>query len=191
MCSFCTRLIDSIPPATAIFTPSSTTERAATAIACKPEAHCRSIVVPATVTGNPARIAHLRASDRLPDHMPGHCRTFGIVQRAAKGLSDWRARGRNNYGLGHAVLQFASGHAAFAARSVGTGGYRGSTDADPNTSSACDAKHAPDGLPLQGQILCSDAREHQAFAARLTPGGGLLESGTKKSSDSGWLGSTR
>src|SRR6516225_8794072 len=134
---------------------------------------------------------HLRASDRLPDHMPGHCRTFGIVQRAAKGLSDWRARGRNNYGLGHAVLQFASGHAAFAARSAGTGGYRRSTDADPNTSSACDAKHAPDGLPLQGQILCSDAREHQAFAARLTPGGGLLESGTKKSSDSGWLGSTR
>src|SRR5499427_5003311 len=142
MCSFCTRLIDSMPPATAIFTPSSTTECAATAIACKPEAHCRSIVVPATVTGNPARIAplratfiavvpccmahpmtnvlnltglHLRASDRLPDHMPGHCGTFGIVQRAAKGLSDWRARGRNNYGLDHAVLQFASGHAAFAA----------------------------------------------------------------------------
>jgi hypothetical protein len=45
--------------------------------------------------------------------------------------------------------------------------------------------------PLQGEILCNDAREHQAFAAKLTPGGGLLESGTKKSSDSGWLGSTR
>src|SRR5262245_11331675 len=59
---------------------------------------------------------HLGASDRLPDDMPGHCWTFGIVQRAAKSLSDWRARGRNNYGLGHAVLQFA-GHAAFAARS--------------------------------------------------------------------------
>src|SRR5262249_13388909 len=44
----------------------------------------------------------------------GEGRTFGVVQRAAKGLSDWRARGRNNYGLGHAVLQFA-GHAAFAA----------------------------------------------------------------------------
>ena len=32
MCSFCTRLIDSTPPATAILTPSSITERAATAI---------------------------------------------------------------------------------------------------------------------------------------------------------------
>jgi hypothetical protein len=39
--------------------------------------------------------------------------------------------------------------------------------------------------------LCGDARQHQAFAAKLTPGGGLLESGTKKSGDSGWLGSTR
>src|SRR5262249_15429079 len=58
-------------------------------------------------------------------------------------------------------------------------------------SSACDAKHPPDGLPLQGEIRCSDARQHQAFAAKLTPGGGLLESGTKKSGDSGWLGSTR
>src|SRR5262245_48976913 len=103
MCSFCTRLIDSMPPATAIVTPSRITERAATAIACKPEAHCRSIVVPATVTGNPARIAplacdvhrrgallhgtahddvldltrlHVRASHRLADHMPSHCRTF-------------------------------------------------------------------------------------------------------------------
>src|SRR5262245_55409255 len=26
----------------------------------------------------------------------GEGRTFGVVQRAAKGLSDWRARGRNN-----------------------------------------------------------------------------------------------
>jgi hypothetical protein len=47
----------------------------------------------------------LRASDCLPDHLPGHCRTFGVVQRAAIGLSDWRASGRNNYGLGHAILQ--------------------------------------------------------------------------------------
>src|SRR5262249_36783248 len=39
---------------------------------------------------------HFRASDRLPDYMPGHCRTFGVVQRAAIGLSDWRAGGRNN-----------------------------------------------------------------------------------------------
>ncbi len=62
MCSFCTRLIDSMPPPTAISTPSSMTDLAATAIACRPEAHCRSIVVPATVTGSPARIAPLRAT---------------------------------------------------------------------------------------------------------------------------------
>ena len=131
MCSFCTRLIDSMPPATATFTPSRITERAATAIACRPEAHCRSIVVPATVTGNPARIAPLRATfitvvpccmaqpmttsstspgadfrapDRLPDHMPGHCRTFGVVQCAAIGLADRRAGGRHNYGLGHVTI---------------------------------------------------------------------------------------
>jgi hypothetical protein len=82
------------------------------------------------------------------------------------------------------------GHAAFAARSAGTGVYRRPTDADPNTSSACDSKRPPDGLPLQGGDR-SDARQHQVFAAKLTPGGGLLESGTKKSGDSGWLGSTR
>ena len=62
MCSFCTRLIDSMPPPIAISTPSSITERAATAIACRPDAHCRSMVVPATVTGSPARIAPLRAT---------------------------------------------------------------------------------------------------------------------------------
>src|SRR3954471_3252016 len=62
MCSFCTRLIDSMPPPIATSTPSSMIERAATAIACRPEAHCRSIVVPATVTGRPARIAPLRAT---------------------------------------------------------------------------------------------------------------------------------
>ncbi|MFK4663914.1 hypothetical protein ABIF76_004768 [Bradyrhizobium ottawaense] len=59
--SFCTRLIDSPPPPTAISTPSKITERAASAIACRPEAHCRSIVVPATVTGRPARSSALRA----------------------------------------------------------------------------------------------------------------------------------
>ena len=31
----------------------------------------------------------------------------------------------------------------------------------------------------------------QVLAARLTPAGGLMASGTKKSGDSGWLGSTR
>src|SRR5262249_8824424 len=76
----------------------------------------------------------------------------------------------------------------------GTGVYRRRTHADPNTSSACDSKRPPDGLPVtrgRSERLCGDPRQHQAFAAKLTPGGGLLESGTKKSGDSGWLGSTR
>ena len=51
-----------MPPPIAISTPSCITERAATAIACRPEAHWRSMVVPATVTGRPARIAPLRAT---------------------------------------------------------------------------------------------------------------------------------
>src|SRR6516225_339349 len=42
-----------------------------------------------------------------------------------------------------------------------------------------------------GPALLVTQCQHQVFAARLTPGGGLLESGTKKSGDSGWLGSTR
>ena len=42
-----------------------------------------------------------------------------------------------------------------------------------------------------GGEVVRDARQHQAFAAKLTPGGGLFESGTKKSGDSGWFGSTR
>ena len=58
---FCTRLIDSPPPPMAISTPSKITERAANAIACKPDAHWRSMVVPAVVTGRPARSSALRA----------------------------------------------------------------------------------------------------------------------------------
>src|SRR5262249_55411280 len=116
-------------------------------------------------------------SDRLPDHMPSHCRTFGIVQRAAIGLSDWRAGGRNNYGLGHAILQFASGRAAFVARSAGGVSIVLRTPIQTH--------------PQPSERLRGDARQHQAFAAKLTPGGGLLESGTKKSGNSGWLGSTR
>src|SRR5262249_32267427 len=127
---------------------------------------------------------HLRASDRLPDHMPGHCRTFGVVQRAAIGLSDWRAGGRNNYGLGHAILQFASAHTAFAARSAGTSKHI--LDLRLKTPA-----WRPTRYNGRSERLCGDARQHQAFAAKLTPGGGLLESGTKKSGDSGWLGSTR
>ncbi len=124
MCSFCTRLIDSMPPPIAISTPSSITERAATAIACRPEAHWRSIVVPATVTGKPGadralardvhhhgallhRAAHHHVLDlagrdagalhRLGHHMAGQRRAVGVVERAAIGLADAGARGGNDH----------------------------------------------------------------------------------------------
>ena len=60
-CSFCTRLIDSTPPATTMGTSSTMTLFAAVAIAIIPEEHWRSILIPAVVTGNPAAIAHWRA----------------------------------------------------------------------------------------------------------------------------------
>src|SRR5437870_4863297 len=55
MCSFCTRLIDSSPPATMIGTLSTITRCAAIAIACRPDEQKRLTVVPAVVTGSPAR----------------------------------------------------------------------------------------------------------------------------------------
>src|SRR5262249_44856635 len=45
--------------------------------------------------------------------------------------------------------------------------------------------------PHPSERVRAAARPHHAFAAKLTAGGGLLESGTKKSGDNGWLGSTR
>src|SRR3989475_229535 len=61
MCSFCTRLIDSSPPATMIGTLSTITRCAAIAIACRPDEQKRLTVVPAVVTGSPARSAAWRA----------------------------------------------------------------------------------------------------------------------------------
>src|SRR5437867_13346352 len=60
-CSFCTRLMDSTPPATTMGTSSTMTLLAAVAIAIIPEEHLRSILMPAVVNGNPAAIAHWRA----------------------------------------------------------------------------------------------------------------------------------
>src|SRR5215510_15180051 len=60
-CSFCTRLMDSTPPATTIGTSSTITLLAAVAMAIIPEEHWRSTLMPAVVTGNPAAIAHWRA----------------------------------------------------------------------------------------------------------------------------------
>src|SRR5467141_75258 len=61
MCSFCTRLIDSSPPATTIGTRSTITRCAASAMACMPEEQKRLTVMPAVVTGSPARSAAWRA----------------------------------------------------------------------------------------------------------------------------------
>src|SRR2546422_6475231 len=61
MCSFCTRLIDSSPPATMIGPLSTITRCAAIAIACRPDEQKRLTVVPAVVTGSPARSAAWRA----------------------------------------------------------------------------------------------------------------------------------
>jgi len=59
--SFCTRLMDSKPPPTTIGMSSSTICFAAVAIAIRPEEHCRSIDMPATLTGRPPASAHCRA----------------------------------------------------------------------------------------------------------------------------------
>ena len=61
MCSFCTRLMDSRPPATMIGTLSTITRWAAIAMACSPDEQKRFTVVPAVVTGRPARNAAWRA----------------------------------------------------------------------------------------------------------------------------------
>src|SRR5665213_908693 len=56
----CTRLIDSTPPATTIFEPSTTTRLAAAAIASSPDAQKRLTVCPGTLEGQPARRAAVR-----------------------------------------------------------------------------------------------------------------------------------
>ena len=55
MWSFCTSEIDSRPPPTAMCMPSAMICLAAMAIAIRPEAHCRSTDMPATLVGRPAR----------------------------------------------------------------------------------------------------------------------------------------
>ena len=60
--SFCTQEIDSSPPATITGTRSTITRCAAMAMACRPEEQKRLTVVPAVVTGNPARRAICRAT---------------------------------------------------------------------------------------------------------------------------------
>ena len=59
--SFCTRLIDSMPAPMAIGAPSLMMYFAAVATPIRPDEHCRSMVMPATVLGRPARSAAWRA----------------------------------------------------------------------------------------------------------------------------------
>ena len=100
--------------------PSSMISFAAVAIAMRPEAHCRSTDMPATLVGRPARssalardIAALRALlerrahhhvvdlagidggalKRVRDRMAAQRLGLRVVERAAIGLADRRARG--------------------------------------------------------------------------------------------------
>ena len=101
---------------------------AAVAIAIRPEEHCRSTVMPATLSGSPARkralprhVEALRALLQRGAHhhvvdLGGgdagalHCRgddmaaqglRLGVVERAAIGAPDRRARGGNDDGAAH------------------------------------------------------------------------------------------
>src|SRR5690606_14282663 len=70
ICSFCTSEIDSSPPPTAMGTLSRMICFAAVAMAIRPEPHCRSTLMPATLTGRPAATAALRAM--LPPRSEEH-----------------------------------------------------------------------------------------------------------------------
>src|SRR6516162_2516384 len=121
----------SSPPPTITSVSPSMTRCAAMAIACRPELQKRLTVTPETVTGRPARTAERRAMfwpvarsgmaqpritsstspgsnagarDRLLDHVAAEHGAVGGVERAAIGLTDRRAGGGNNDGLGHTDL---------------------------------------------------------------------------------------
>ena len=127
-CSFCTRLIDSTPPATATGTRSTITRWAAIAIAWRPEEQKRLTVVAAAVTGRPARSAAWRAMlwpgralghraadhdvldlgrvepralDGVLDDVTGQGGPVGVVERAPVGLADGRAGRRDDHCLCH------------------------------------------------------------------------------------------
>ena len=62
MCSFCTNEIDSTPPPIPTVSSPLMMPLAIVAIAIRPEPHCRSSVMPATLSGSPARSAPWRAT---------------------------------------------------------------------------------------------------------------------------------
>ena len=59
------------------------------------DVHHRRALLHGTAHDNVLDLArrYLRAPDRFTDHMPGHCRTFGVVQRAAISLANRGAGG--------------------------------------------------------------------------------------------------
>src|SRR5262245_64539976 len=87
--------------------------------------------------------------------------------------------------------QFAAVHPSFSRPSAGTSVSVVEVRTPIQTHPRPATQNVGVAATLKKERLCGDAHQHQAFAARLTPGGGLHESGTKKSGDSGWLGSTR
>ncbi|MCY1301582.1 hypothetical protein D9M70_512030 [compost metagenome] len=60
MCLFCTREMDSRPPATAMSISSHMMLLAARAMLIRPEEHWRSTAMPETLFGSPAATAHRR-----------------------------------------------------------------------------------------------------------------------------------
>ena len=124
----CTSEMLSSPPPTAICMSSSMICFAAVAIAIRPDEHCRSTVMPATLSGRPARKralprhvealrallqrrAHHHVVDlgrrdagalhRLGDDVAAERLRLGVVERAAIGAADRRARGGDDDGAAH------------------------------------------------------------------------------------------
>src|SRR3989442_729744 len=95
MCSFCTRLIDSSPPATTIGTRSTITRWAARAIACRPDEQNRLTVTPAVVPRSRASRPAVRAVRGVDS---GGCGTRnpawgGAGEGALEAPSDYLAAG--------------------------------------------------------------------------------------------------
>ena len=124
--------------------PSSMISFAAVAIAIMPDEHCRSSDIAGTLSGSPARSALWRATlkpcapccdrraddhvvdlagldagalDRLGDRVPGQRLRHGVVEGAAIGPADRRARGGNDDGVTHGVGSSGQGAGRFHCRS--------------------------------------------------------------------------
>src|SRR5882762_6227935 len=124
MCSFCTRLIDSSPPATTIGTRSTITRCAASAMACMPEEQKRLTVMPAIALAAQRvivdrralrqRAAHddvldlagleARALDGVRDDVAADGGAVRVVEGSAIRPADRRAGGGDDDGVCHGPL---------------------------------------------------------------------------------------